>query len=78
MQFFANFTSTALNSPSFTPVQELKSLYLPALHAHTFGAGGLKAILSIRNNIDFDTEDMFISPIRNYSKQQINVLNTAR
>lgn len=62
MQFFANFTSTALNSPSFTPVQELKSLYLPALHAHTFGAGGLKAILSIRNNIDFDLEGYVYQP----------------
>jgi NTE family protein len=62
MQFFANYTSTALNSPGFYPVQELKTVYLPALHAHNFAAIGSKNVFTLRNNIEWRIEAYMFQP----------------
>jgi NTE family protein len=62
MRFFANYTSTSLNSPAFSPVQELQTLYLPALRTHNFAAAGLKSILSIKSNIEFNLEGYVFQP----------------
>lgn len=62
MGFFANYTSTVLNSPSFTPIQELKTVYLPELHAHDFAAIGSKNIFTLRNNIDLRFEAYLFQP----------------
>lgn len=62
MRFFANYTSTVLNSPSFSPIQELKTIYLPSLHAHNFAAIGIKNVFSIRNNVDLRIEAYAFQP----------------
>ena len=62
MRFFANYTSTVLNSPGFTPIQELKTIYLPALHAHNFAAIGMRNVYTLRNNIDIRLEGYMFQP----------------
>lgn len=62
MKFFANYTSTVLNSPGFAPIQELKTIYLPALHAHNFAAIGSKNVYTLRNNIDIRVEGYMFQP----------------
>ena len=62
MRFFANYTSTVLNSPGFAPIQELKTIYLPALHAHNFAAIGSKNVYTLRNNIDIRFEGFMFQP----------------
>ena len=62
MKFFANYTATALNSPGFYPIQELKTVFLPALHAHNYAALGLKNVFTLRNNIDLRFEAYAFQP----------------
>ncbi|HQV99245.1 MAG TPA: patatin-like phospholipase family protein [Bacteroidia bacterium] len=62
MGFFYNYTSTVLNSPAFTPIQELKTVYIPSLHAHDFAAIGSKNVYSLRNNIDIRLEAYLFQP----------------
>ena len=62
MGFFYNYTSTVLNSPAFTPIQELKTIYLPALHAHNFAAIGMRNVYTLRNNIDIRLEGYMFQP----------------
>lgn len=60
--FFANYTSTILNSPSFNPVQETKTLFLPNFHAHNFAGGGLRNVVSITGNLDLRVEAYVFQP----------------
>jgi NTE family protein len=62
--FFANYTSTILASPSFEPVSEMQTLYLPGFHAHQYGGAGIKNIWTIRNNLDFRLEGYVFQPYR--------------
>lgn len=60
--FLANYTSTILNSPSFNPVQETKTLFLPNFHAHNFAGAGLRNVIMITNNLDMRLEAYVFQP----------------
>lgn len=62
MQFFANYISTALNSPGFTPIQELNTVFLPILHSHNYAAIGTRNVFALRNNIDIRIEGYAFQP----------------
>jgi NTE family protein len=62
MPFLANYTSTVLNSPVFTPIQESKTIFLPEFHAHIYGGAGLKNYFSLRNNVDIIAEAFVFMP----------------
>jgi NTE family protein len=64
MPFFSNYTSTVLNSPGFAPIQEMKTLFLPEFHAHTFAGLGSKNNISIRNNIEMLLEGYVFQPFK--------------
>lgn len=64
MPFLTNYTSTALNSPGFYPIQESKTIFLPVFRAHTFGAIGSKNVITIRNNIEVLLEGYMFQPYR--------------
>jgi len=61
---FANFTSTILTSPSFEPVLETKTLFLPNFHAHNYFGGGLRNVIMIRQNLDIRLEGYMFQPVR--------------
>ncbi len=62
MPFLTNYISTALNSPVFNPIQEMKTLFLPDFHAHTFAGLGSKNNIMIRNNIEVLLEGYVFQP----------------
>ncbi len=64
MPFLSNYTSTVLNSPSFNPIQESKTVFLPSFHSHTFGGLGSKNVISINNNIEMILEGYIFQPYR--------------
>jgi NTE family protein len=68
--FFTNYTSSVLNSPSFEPVAEMQTLYLPSFHAHQFGGAGLRNVWMIRNNVDFRLEAYIFQPFRELVKTE--------
>jgi NTE family protein len=66
--FFTNYTSTILASPSFEPVAEMQTLYLPDFHAHQYGGAGLRNVWMIRSNLDFRLEGYVFQPYRELVK----------
>lgn len=60
--FFRNYTSSILTAPSFEPILESKTLFLPKYRAYNYGAAGLKFILNIYRKIDFRLEGYFFQP----------------
>ena len=74
--FFANYTATILQAPSFEPTQETKTLFLENFHTHNFIGAGLKAIVTIKTNIDMRLEGYAYQPFQEIIKT--NNDNTAR
>ena len=60
--FFDNYTSSILIAPSFEPVLESKTLFLPKYRAYNYGAAGLKFILKLYRKIDFRLEGYLFQP----------------
>ncbi|MBL4708275.1 MAG: hypothetical protein JKY48_07545 [Flavobacteriales bacterium] len=79
---FQNYTVSTLVSPAFEPLPENKTLFQSQYRSRTFFSGGLKAIYSVRDLIDFRAEVYIFQPyeelIRNadgtsrYGKEAIN------
>lgn len=66
--FFTNYTSTVLATPSFEPVAEMQTIYLPDFHAHQFVGAGLRNVWMIRSNLDFRFEGYVFQPYRELVK----------
>ena len=64
MPFFTNYISSVLNSPGFYPIQESRTIFNQAYHAHTFAGLGSKNIITIRNNVDVLLEGYVFQPYR--------------
>jgi NTE family protein len=64
MPFFSNYISTVLNSPGFSPIQEMKTLFLPDFYAHTFLGIGSKNNIAIKSNIEFLLEGYVFQPYK--------------
>ena len=62
LPFFQNYTATLLLSPSFTPLVESKTIFQDQYRSRTFFGGGLKAIYSIRDQLDFRLEAYVYQP----------------
>jgi NTE family protein len=69
-ELFTNYTSTLLNSPTFYPNPESRTLFLTKFRAHNYAAGGLIGVLSFTKNIDLRLESYVFVPyqeiIRDY------------
>lgn len=62
--FFANYNGTLINLPSFNPLQDSRSQFLPNFRAYSFAAVGIKNILSLRSNLDFRLEGYAFMPFQ--------------
>lgn len=67
-----NYTSTILAAPSFEPLPESQTIFLPQFRAHNFIAGGLKLIVNVTNNLDFRTEAYIFQPYKEILKTKDN------
>ncbi|MEQ8625647.1 MAG: patatin-like phospholipase family protein [Vicingaceae bacterium] len=62
LPFFQNYTATLLLSPAFTPLVESRTIFQDQYRARTFFGAGLKAIYSIRDQLDFRLEAYVYQP----------------
>lgn len=61
-EFFDNYTSSILAAPSFEPILESKTLFLPKYRAYNYGAVGLKLILDVYRKVDIRLEGYLFQP----------------
>ena len=54
--FFKNYIASVIAAPSFNPIPESRTLFLPQFRAHNYVAGGLMAVYSLSKNIDIRAE----------------------
>lgn len=75
---FSNYTGTLIQSPSFNPLVDSKTWFLPRFRARSFAAGGLKTIVRLGQNLDFRLEAYGFVPISSYrlGDRQLAVLDT--
>lgn len=66
LPFFQNYTATLLLSPSFNPLVESKTIFQDQYRSRTFFGGGLKAIYSIRDQLDFRLEAYIFQPYEQF------------
>jgi NTE family protein len=62
--FFGNYTSSVLMAPSFQPLQETQTLFLPNFHAHNYIGAGSRNVVSIANNFDWRIEGYIFQPFQ--------------
>jgi len=63
-QFFGNYTSSVLMAPSFQPLQETQTLFLPNFHAHNYIGAGSRNVISISVNFDLRIEGYIFQPFQ--------------
>lgn len=66
MPFLANYTATILNSPSFEPIPEMQTIFLPAFRSQVYAAAGLKNLFMLTNSIDIRLEGYIFMPYQEY------------
>jgi len=54
--FFQNYISSSIASPSFQPIPESQTYFLPQFRAHNFAAGGVSVVFEIGKKLDFRAE----------------------
>jgi len=72
MPLFNNYTATVLASPSFEPLPESQTLFLPQFRAHNFVSLGLKTVFSLYKNLDFRLEGYGFQPFREIQSAENN------
>jgi NTE family protein len=59
---FLNYTSSLLYAPEFSPLPEMKTLFLPPFRAYNYAAAGLKGVVRIYKKIEFRLEGYLFLP----------------
>lgn len=54
--FFSNYSSSSIMAPSFSPIPESKTLFLPQFRAHNYASAGLIGVLSFTKSVDLRAE----------------------
>lgn len=62
--FFADYTATILSAPSFEPIPESRTLFLPNFRAYNYLGTGLKSVLQMNNNFDLRVEGYIFQPFQ--------------
>jgi NTE family protein len=62
MPKFSNYTATILRAPAFSPIPEMKTLFLPKYRSSDYAAGGLKVLFTLYRNLYFRTEAYYFQP----------------
>lgn len=61
--YFTNHIGTIINAPSFSPLQDSRTLLLENFRAFNYVAGGLRNVFSLRNRLDFRLEGYLFKPL---------------
>jgi len=62
-KFFQNYKGTLINAPSFSPIQDSRTLLLENFRAFNYIAGGVRNVFSLRSRLDFRLEGYLFKPI---------------
>jgi NTE family protein len=61
---FKTYEESILTSPTFNPLQDSRTLILPNFRAQSYGAGGLKSVITIKKNLEWRSEGYLFIPIQ--------------
>lgn len=61
--FYGNYTASLLSAPSYAPILETKTLFMPELRAHKYLSAGMQLIVSVTKNIDLRAESYYFQPL---------------
>jgi NTE family protein len=61
--FFHNYIASTIAAPSFNPIPESKTYFLPNFRSHNYAAGGLMNVLSFNKNLDLRIEGFVYNPL---------------
>ncbi len=70
--FFRNYIASAIAAPSFNPIPESRTYFMPQFRAHNYAAGGLMSVLSLSKNFDFRAEAFVFRPFGSISQNDFN------
>lgn len=62
--FFQNYTASILQSAAFSPVPEMRTLFLENYRAHNYAGFGLKSLIAFSSRIDLRLEAYLFQPHR--------------
>ena len=69
---FSNYTSSLLYAPEFSPIPEMKTIFLPSYRAYNYAALGLKGVLRIYKKIEFRLEGYIFQPYQSILENPAN------
>jgi len=72
MPFFNNYTVSVVNAPVYEPILEMRTLFLPEFHAHSFAGIGSRNVISLRSNLDLRLEAYAFQPYQELLKTADN------
>ncbi|MFM9052159.1 MAG: patatin, partial [Bacteroidota bacterium] len=67
-----NYTVSVVNSPSYSPILEMHTLFLPEFRAPVFAGAGIRNIFSVRSNLDIRLEAYAFQPYQELLKTSDN------
>lgn len=68
-KYLSNYLGTLINLPSFNPLQDSRTLLLQNFRAFSFGALGIKNVVSITSNLDFRLEGYVFKPFEQLNRE---------
>jgi len=68
--FYRNYISTLLASPSFAPLPEMTTLFQPTFRNPVYAAAGQRNVISFSKNLDFRLEGYIMAPYRELLQDQ--------
>jgi NTE family protein len=60
--FFQNYTASILQSAAFSPIPEMRTLFLENYRAHNYGGAGLKTLIAFSSRLDLRLEAYIFQP----------------
>jgi NTE family protein len=60
---FSNYQGTIINAPSFSPMQDSKTLLLKNFRAFNYVSGGWRNVFKLRSNLDLRVEGYMFKPL---------------
>lgn len=65
---YHNYYATLLSSPAFYPLQDSRSIFFENFRAHSYAAGGIKNVISVRRKFDLRIEGYVFLPYQAFKK----------
>jgi len=61
---FSTYEESILTAPAFNPLNDSRTLILPNFRAQSYGAGGLKSVVTIKKSLEWRSEGYLFVPVQ--------------